>query len=99
MKQLAKKLIKQESFDLAGLKVQRKDEPRKKLEFEDGNLVVPRYGISHTSNSCSLSDSTRPAAQWYCSAMLSSSPFLDQVSPNEATTSKRSNGIGNPVQS
>lgn len=41
MKQFAKDLIKK-SFDLIGLKVQRKDEPRKKLEFEDGNLVVPR---------------------------------------------------------
>ncbi len=41
MKQFAKKLIKK-FFDLAGLKIERKDEPREKLEFEDGNLVVPK---------------------------------------------------------
>jgi hypothetical protein len=41
LNELVKKLINK-SFDLAGLKVQRKDEPVEKLEFEDGNLVVPK---------------------------------------------------------
>lgn len=41
MKQLAKKVIKK-SFDLVGLRIQRKEEPSQKLEFEDGNFVVPK---------------------------------------------------------
>lgn len=42
--QFAKKLIKK-AFDLAGLDIQRKAEPRTKLEFEDGNLVVPKIWV------------------------------------------------------
>ena len=41
MNELVKKFIKK-SFDLAGLKLQRKDEPVEELEFEDGSLVVPK---------------------------------------------------------
>ena len=41
MKQFAKRLIKK-SFGLIGLEIQRKGETTEELEFEEGNLVVPR---------------------------------------------------------
>jgi len=61
MNELVKKLIKK-SFVLAGWQIQRTGEPVEKLEFEDGNVAVPKSGRSHSSNSCCPSDST-PAAR------------------------------------